>query len=170
MQISRRLQAIGSRLADVGTDHGYVPIYLMQSKRIVFAVASDVRPGPLARAKQNIEEAGLSDYIEVRLSDGLAALKKGEADTILIAGMGGPLMERILQERLETACAAAELILQPQSEIPAFRRFLAKAGLCVTHSLSVLLLSSLPLKSLLILFFSFFLSPLFMISKANPGI
>ena len=139
MQISRRLQAIaemvtpGSRLADVGTDHGYVPIYLMQSKRIVFAVASDVRPGPLARAKQNIEEAGLSDYIEVRLSDGLAALKKGEADTILIAGMGGPLMERILQERLETACAAAELILQPQSEIPAFRRFLAKAGLCVTQ-------------------------------------
>ena len=86
MQISRRLQAIaemvtpGSRIADVGTDHGYVPIYLMQSKRIVSAIASDVRPGPLARAKQNIEEAGLSDYIEVRLSDGLAALKKGEAD------------------------------------------------------------------------------------------
>lgn len=135
MQLSKRMQMLaslvtpGNRLADIGTDHGYLPIYLVQQGLIPSAIAMDVRKGPLERAKMHIQEAGLSAYIEIRLSDGLWKLRQGEADTILIAGMGGPLMERILSERMDVVREVRELVLQPQSEITAFRRFLGAAGL-----------------------------------------
>ena len=101
MQLSLRLTAIaemvteGNRLVDVGCDHGYLPVYLVQNKKIPTAIAMDVRKGPLSRAEEHIAQYGLLDYIETRLSDGLEALKSGEGDTLVIAGMGGPLMERI---------------------------------------------------------------------------
>lgn len=94
MQISERLRAVagmvspGCRLADVGTDHAYIPIYLMQNGVIPQAVAMDINQGPLLRATENIRRYGLTGRIETRLSDGLEKLQAGEADTILIAGMG----------------------------------------------------------------------------------
>lgn len=114
----------GSILADIGTDHGYVPIALVQRKRIPKAIAMDVNKGPLQRACEHIAECNLEDYIETRLSDGVKELKAGEADTILIAGMGGELVVRILSEGKEVCRSARELVLQPQSELEKVRKFL----------------------------------------------
>ena len=88
----------------------------------------DVRPGPLSRARENISRYGLEDYIETRLSDGLTKLEPGEGDTLVIAGMGGPLMERILNEGAKVREGFQELILQPQSDLPHFRHFLSEIG------------------------------------------
>ena len=118
----------GNRLVDVGCDHGYLSISLVGSGICPGAIAMDVREGPLAAAKEHIAEYRLDDYIEARLSDGLAEYRLGEADTMVCAGMGGRLMERILREGMEKAREMRELILQPQSELPRFRAFLREAG------------------------------------------
>ena len=95
MKLSKRLETVasfvpkGSNIADIGTDHGYVPIYLVREGQAEHAVAMDVRKGPLERARAHVEAAGLGSRIDVRLSDGLAGLKPGEADCVVIAGMGG---------------------------------------------------------------------------------
>ena len=134
IQISRRLSAVaalvspGLVLADVGCDHGYIPIYLIQKGQIPRAIAMDINQGPLLRAREHIREWGLEDYIETRLSDGVEALKPGEAQCLVIAGMGGPLMEKILTQGENVVKDMKELILQPQSEIGHFRQFLAENG------------------------------------------
>lgn len=114
----------GGVLADVGTDHGYIPIALIQRQKIKSAIAMDINKGPLARAQDNIASARLGDYIQTRLSDGVAALGEGEADSILIAGMGGELVIHILSEGEKVCKAASELILQPQSDIRKVREYL----------------------------------------------
>lgn len=114
----------GGRAADIGTDHGYVPIYLTEQNRVTHAIAMDVRKGPLARAGENIVRYGCGDRIETRLSDGLAMLKPGEADTVIIAGMGGLLTVRILEAGLEVLQTVKECILQPQSDLDKVRQFL----------------------------------------------
>lgn len=132
MQLSERLTKVasmvtaGNCLADVGTDHGYVPIYLYERQIISHAIAMDIRKGPLERAKLHIAESGLQDMIETRLSDGLSALRPGEADSIVIAGMGGPLMIRILNAHPEVTASAKEVILQPQSEVAKVREWLCE--------------------------------------------
>lgn len=134
VQISRRLKAVaamvtpGVRLADVGTDHGYIPIYLIQTEKIRCAVAMDINQGPLERAQEHIRQYGLGEQIETRLSDGLYALAPGEADSIVIAGMGGLLMVRILEEGKAVLETGPELILQPQSEIRQVRAYLETEG------------------------------------------
>lgn len=134
MQLSKRLLTVagfvtpGSRVADVGTDHGYVPIYLVETGRSPGAIAMDINEGPLLRAQQHIREACLEDYIQTRRSDGAAALKIGEADTLIAAGMGGPLMEKILTQGREVLESCREFILQPQSEIREFRKYLQRNG------------------------------------------
>ena len=134
VKLSNRLLAVasfvtdGNILADVGTDHGYIPIYLMQEKRIRKAIAMDINAGPLQRAKEHIEIYGLKDYIETRLSDGVAALVPGEVDTVLIAGMGGGLVMHILEEGKEVCMQAKELVLQPQSELERVRAYLWSNG------------------------------------------
>jgi tRNA (adenine22-N1)-methyltransferase len=128
--LSKRLEAIASLItpghivADVGTDHGYIPIYQIQQNRSPSAIAMDLREGPLQRAREHIQMCGLSDRIHTRLSDGTAALGVGEADTIVVAGMGGELVLHILTDGEEVCRSAKELILQPQSEIAAVRRYL----------------------------------------------
>lgn len=122
----------GNRLADVGTDHGYIPIALVQEKIIPSALAMDVNPGPLERAKQHIRESHLESDIHTRLSDGVQSLQPGEADSVLIAGMGGALTVKILQEGREVLRTVKELILQPQSEIDKVRRYLEQAGYKIT--------------------------------------
>ena len=134
MQLSQRLSSVasmvtaGNCLADVGTDHGYVPIYLYERNVIPRAIAMDVNKGPLERATLHIAESGMKEAIETRLSDGLAALKPGEADSVVIAGMGGPLIIRILSAYPEVTSSLKELILQPQSEIPEVRMWLYEQG------------------------------------------
>ena len=134
MELSKRLQAVaglvtaGSVLADIGTHHAYIPIWHTESGRIRGAVAMDVNPGPLERAEENIREHGLKDHICTRLSDGFAALKPGEADCAVIAGMGGGLTVRILREGRSIVRTLKECILQPQSEIEKVRAFLLEEG------------------------------------------
>lgn len=137
IKISKRLAMAsslitdGNQLADVGTDHGYVPIYLLQQGRIPGAIAMDINRGPLARAKEHIRLYQLEEYIQTRLSDGVNALKPGETDAILIAGMGGGLVIHILEEGKEVCHATKELILQPQSELSRVRLFLDEQGYVV---------------------------------------
>lgn len=134
MQLSQRLSSVasmvtaGNCLADVGTDHGYVPIYLYERNIIPRAIAMDVNKGPLERAALHIAESGMKEAIETRLSDGLTALKPGEADSVVIAGMGGPLIIRILSAHPEVTESLKELILQPQSEISEVRIWLYEQG------------------------------------------
>ena len=134
VKISNRLMTAaalvtqGYTLADVGTDHGYIPIYLLQQKKIPSAIAMDINEGPLERAKEHIALYGLQAYIQTRLSDGVAALKPGEVEAVLIAGMGGGLVMHILQDGEQVCRTAKELILQPQSEIERVREFLREEG------------------------------------------
>lgn len=118
----------GNVLCDVGTDHGYIPIRLVQTGVVPRAIAMDLREGPLARAKEHIEQEALSGRIETRLSDGVAALLPGEAESIVIAGMGGELEVHILTAGEAVCKAAKELILQPQSELEEVRAFLREHG------------------------------------------
>jgi len=141
MILSKRLQAIvslvprGSRVADVGTDHGYVPVYLVKENIAASAIAMDVRSGPLSRAAEHIARYGVEDRVELRLSDGLRELSPGEADTIIIAGLGGPLMTEILSQGGPVAQAAKNLILSPQSDIPGVRVFLRENGYRIDREL-----------------------------------
>ena len=128
MQVNADLCSKGGVVADIGCDHGYLSIYLVQSGKKECAIAMDVRPGPLSKAKENVSAYCLEDKITFRLSDGLEKLSPNEADTVIIAGMGGPLMEEILKKGHDVAACCKELILQPQSDILHFRRFLMEEG------------------------------------------
>ena len=134
MQLSKRLSAVaefvtpGGCLVDVGTDHGYVPIALLEQKKISSAIAMDVNRGPLERAREHIAQYNMGDYIETRLSDGLHALQAGEGDSLLIAGMGGGLTVRILSEGEPLLSGFGELILEPQSDIDRVRAWLLEHG------------------------------------------
>ena len=127
-----RMVTPGNRVADVGCDHGFLSVYLVQAGSSPRVIAMDVRKGPLDAAREHIAHWGLEAYIETRQSDGLCELLPGEAETVVCAGMGGPLMEKILTQDDGKAKQMKELILQPQSEIPQFRGFLRKAGYLVT--------------------------------------
>lgn len=137
MKLSPRLLAVtsfvkkGSRVADIGTDHGYVPIWLIEEGIAESALAMDVRKGPLERAESHIRLYGLEDRIQTRLSDGLKELRAGEADTVVIAGMGGELMIRILDEGRHMWDSLRRLILSPQSELQKVRHFLSQEGFCI---------------------------------------
>ncbi len=130
--LSERLQCIlkysgGQTVADIGTDHAYVPIELIKTGKAQRAIASDVNKGPLDIAGCNIRDEGLDGKIETRLGGGLSVLEKGEADQIIIAGMGGELIQSIIEADKEVALAA-ELILQPMNEQYELRRYLMSSG------------------------------------------
>lgn len=130
MELSKRLMAVaglvteGASVADIGTDHGYIPIYLAEKGLSPRIIAMDVNSGPLKRAGEHIREYGFEDRIETRLSDGLNSLKPGEAETMIAAGMGGGLIIRILENSRKTAESIREFILQPQSDIHKVRAYL----------------------------------------------
>ncbi|MBP3722159.1 MAG: SAM-dependent methyltransferase [Selenomonadaceae bacterium] len=122
MQIGERLLKITSfvnqnaKVADIGTDHAKIPIYLTQKNIISYAIASDKNDNPLQFAKENIRRFGVEKNIDIRLGDGLKSLKKGEVDTIIIAGMGGGLITKILSDAPNILKEISQLILQPMSE------------------------------------------------------
>ena len=139
MKLSKRLETVasmvtkGNRAADVGCDHGFVPIFLVESGISPLAVAADVRPGPLSRANEHIKEHRLEEKIQTRLSDGLANIKPGEADSLIMSGIGGILMMRLLQDEEQTAKSFKELILSPQSELFDVRRYLVSNGYLIEY-------------------------------------
>lgn len=137
--LSDRLEAAasmvtcGNRVCDVGCDHAFVPIYLINKKISPYVIAMDLRQGPLEQAREHIREYGFESYIETRLSDGLECFEIGEADTLICAGMGGRLMMNILEKDAAKTLSFKELILQPQSEIQQFRCFLRSHGYLIVN-------------------------------------
>lgn len=137
MELSKRLSAVaglvteGASVADIGTDHGYIPIYLAGKDGSRKLIAMDINEGPLKRAKAHIQAEGYEEVIETRLSDGLEALKPGEVHTMIAAGMGGGLVIHILEAQPEVTAGIREFILQPQSEIGKVRRYLETHGFVI---------------------------------------
>ena len=130
--IDDRIKAIknfvraGSRVADVGADHGYLSIELVRNGIAEKVIATEKNIHPFEALSKNISEAGLENFIEVRLGDGLKILSAGEVDTICIAGMGGALIEKILTDSPEVVKSARQLILQPMNDTKKIRRWLAE--------------------------------------------
>lgn len=123
-------QVQGDFIADIGTDHGFVPIELIKSGKCKGAIASDINIGPAEIAKSNIKKEGLS--IQVRVGSGLSVLKKGEAEEIIIAGMGGKLISDIIAADMDIA-KNARLILQPMNAQYELRKFLTENKFFVEH-------------------------------------
>lgn len=134
MRLSKRLKTVadfvtpGGVVADIGCDHAYTAIYLVKAGIAKHVIAMDINEGPLIRARENAVRYGVENRIEIRQSDGMEGLHSGEADCILIAGMGGRLMVNILREGRTILNQAPELILQPQSEYALVRRHLHEVG------------------------------------------
>jgi len=118
-------------IADIGCDHGYVAIELVRSQICKRVIAMDINHGPLELAKSNIKDFAMQEYIETRISNGTEALKPGEANGIICAGMGGRLIINILKQGMDLIQDMQELILQPQSEIDEVRSFLRESGFSI---------------------------------------
>ncbi len=137
MHLDRRLQAVaalvrpGSRLADIGTDHAYLPVALVQAGVCPSAIASDIGAGPLEVARQSVTAAGLTETIALRLGDGLATVTPGEVEDIAIAGMGGETIAAILQATPWVKDSKLRLILQPMTRAEDLRRWLLQKGFTV---------------------------------------
>lgn len=121
----------GKRIADVGTDHAYIPIYLMQTGVIDSAIAMDINVGPLTRAKENINKFLMQDKISTRLSDGLRELNSGEVDEVVIAGMGGILICDILEAGKRLWDDDIKFILQPMTAAEDLRKYLVQNGFVI---------------------------------------
>lgn len=116
------------KIADIGTDHGYIPVYLLKKGYIPFAVLSDVNKGPLDNARKEVIQNNLLNKVDLRLGSGIEVLKKGEVDEIIIAGMGGILISEILDAKQEVSHNAQKLILQPMQAQKELRKYLLNNG------------------------------------------
>jgi len=134
MALSLRLQALldliphSDILADIGTDHAYLPIEAICAGLCEKAIACDINKGPLEIAVENIQMARLSNKIEIRLGDGLKPIHPNEADCIVISGMGGMRIWNIIHTEQDKAQFAKKLILQPQHNLEVLRKNLHNAG------------------------------------------
>lgn len=141
--LSPRLRAVadlvpaGARLADVGTDHGRLPVWLIQHGIVERAVCSDLRPGPLSRAQALAERWQVSDRVIFRLCDGLSEISPSEADVITIAGMGGETIAAILHAARWTSRPGHRYILQAMSGMDGLRRYLAGNGFTIEREVLV---------------------------------
>lgn len=142
MEISKRLQTVADLvsypvMADIGTDHGYVPLYLYENKKTEKAFACDLNRQPLEKAKQNIQTANAQHVITTRLGSGLIPIAPHEVQTAVIAGMGGMLMLHILQESKAVVDSLQELILSPQHDIDKVRKYIHQIGFAIKKELMV---------------------------------
>ena len=144
MKLNNRLKIIAEKipecdiLADIGTDHGYIPIYAVKNHLCRKALAADLRPGPLKMAQRNIIRYGLEDQIEIRLGNGLEPIEYSESDIIVISGMGGQLIRDILSRSFEKAVHAKLLLLQPNNAVNALRKWIYENGFDIVDETLVL--------------------------------
>lgn len=118
----------GKKVADIGTDHGYIPVYLLNKGDIDYAILADVNKGPLENAKKEVRHNGLMDKVDLRLGSGIEVLEKNEVDEIIIAGMGGILISELLEAKKEVAHSLDKLILQPMQAQNELRKYLLNNG------------------------------------------
>ncbi|MEG1409913.1 MAG: class I SAM-dependent methyltransferase [Terrisporobacter sp.] len=134
MKLTNRLLKIASlvtpnkRLADIGTDHGYIPVYLLNKGIIDYAILADINKGPLENARSEVNRNKLQDKVDLRLGSGIEVLKKGEVEEIIIAGMGGILIGELLEANKEVAKSSERLILQPMQAQEDLRIYLLNNG------------------------------------------
>ena len=134
IHLGKRLEVVAALVdscdcaADIGTDHGKIPVFLVADGRTKRAIAGDKNIHPCNAARETAMRYGLTDFIEVRQGDGLKILRPGEVETIIIAGMGGELMSVILANDILVAKASRSLVLQPMNNIAEVRRFLMANG------------------------------------------
>lgn len=137
MKLSNRLEMVvsfvkqGESAADVGTDHGHVPVELVRRGIVKRAYAMDVRKGPLSKAEENIAAARMKEKIETRLSDGVQKLSAGEAESVIIAGMGGELVIHIMDQGRHVWDTVEQWVLSPHSELYKVREWLEKNGFVI---------------------------------------
>lgn len=141
MELTPRLRSVaqlvpqGAKFADIGTDHAYLPVWLLQRGIITKALACDLRQGPLDRARATAEKYGLTAHMDFRLCDGLAGVRPGEADTIAIAGMGGETIAAILAAAPWVWEQGCMLLLQPMSAQPQLRLWLQGHGYTIAREM-----------------------------------
>ncbi|NBI08554.1 SAM-dependent methyltransferase [Colidextribacter sp. OB.20] len=128
LRMAAELVPTGVRLADVGTDHAYLPAALILEEKIPFAIAADLRQGPLARARETVRRAGLTGRVAFRLCDGLTGIRPDEVDAVVIAGMGGETIAAILEAAPWVRERDVPLILQPMSSMAELRGWLQGNG------------------------------------------
>ena len=127
----------GKTIADIGTDHGYIPVYLLNKGTIPFAILADVNKGPLENARKEVRHNNLTDKTDLRLGSGIEVLKKGEVDEIIIAGMGGILISELLEANKEVAHSVDKLILQPMQAQEELRKYLLSNGYEIVNDVLV---------------------------------
>ncbi len=123
-----RMVPAGSKVADIGTDHAFLPCYLVKQKIVSYAVGIDVNEGPFQIARQTVNDQNLSSLIDIRLGNGLLPLKAGEVDVVVIAGMGGSTMREILAQSPEIVRGLRKIIVQPMIGAEAIRFWLHEQG------------------------------------------
>lgn len=133
MKLNGRLLKISElvsskKIADIGTDHGYIPTYLLSSGKIDFAILSDVNKGPLENAKKEVESKNLENKVSLRLGSGIDTVEPFEVDEVIIAGMGGILISEILESKKEVSHNLKKLILQPMQAQSELRKYLLNNG------------------------------------------
>lgn len=128
---------LGTRLADIGTDHAYLPIWLARQGMVSRAIAADVRLDPLRSAERNMRKYHVEDTVSARLSDGLSVIFPHEADDIVMAGMGGELMIRLIEAAPWLKSGEKRLILQPMTSAEDLRRYLEQEGFAVLQEKAV---------------------------------
>lgn len=144
MQLDKRLSAVaglvrkGTNFADIGTDHAYLPVYLIKKGVIDNAIAADLRKGPLENARETAEAYNLTAYIQLRLSDGLDNFTDGEVNEIAVAGMGGLLIAQFVERTEWLKTSDVHLILQPMTHAEELRKTLYDKGFQIDKEVAVL--------------------------------
>jgi tRNA (adenine22-N1)-methyltransferase len=118
----------GKKVADIGTDHGYIPVYLLNKGHVDFAILADVNKGPLENARSEVRHNNLNDKVDLRLGSGIEVLNENEVDEVIIAGMGGILISELLEAKKNVAHSLDKLILQPMQAQDELRKYLLNNG------------------------------------------